>query len=313
MNLALKYRPNDFTEVKGNREEIKVLRSLVNRDESERPHTYMLSGKRGIGKTTLARICSSVIGGDEISTYEYDMAQNTGVDEARKIKELAEMNSFSGAPTIFILDEFHRATVQCQEALLKILEEPPEHVYFFICTSKPNKVDKAVVSRAHHVKLAPLSKSILTNLVTTVAGKEGLSHVDKDTAENIADKADGSAREALQLLNAIATLGDAEDIEDYLGNSEQYEDKDVFDLYKLLCSPTSKWKDIVAVLNDLKAKGEAEGTRRAISEMACSGTLNRNKIDRRKIMILQVFSGDFTNDGFPAVVLACAKVYEFKG
>ena len=152
MPLHITYRPNKFAEIIGNKSTVKTIQNKINGDDP--PHAILLHGPSGCGKTTLARIISTELGCNINSNdfNELDIAQLTGVDTAREIRQNMNFLPMESKCRVWLLDEFHKASASFQNAMLKALEDTPKHVYFILCTTDPQKVIKTVQTRCQKYK-----------------------------------------------------------------------------------------------------------------------------------------------------------------
>ena len=143
MELYNKYRPQTPEEIYGNDLAIKSIRSELNKGA----HVFLLTGPGGCGKTTTARVFARQLGADELSIHELNSSENRGIDSVREIMEQIRYTPLDGGKTVYILDEMHQQTSASQNALLKVLEECPEHCYFFLCTTNPEKLIQPLKTR----------------------------------------------------------------------------------------------------------------------------------------------------------------------
>jgi DNA polymerase-3 subunit gamma/tau len=226
--LYRKYRPQTFDEVVGQDHVTTTLAREV--ADGKVAHAYLFSGPRGTGKTTTARIlakalncqhrgadgepcnrcdsCAGIAQATSLDVIELDAASHNKVEDVREIRVNAgTVASMGGAKRIYILDEAHMLSRAASNALLKILEEPPEHVHFVMATTEPYKLPDTIRSRAQHFDFHPISRRALRSHLEKVAAREGHSMTD-DAAALIVDHADGSARDALSLLEQVAALGE---------------------------------------------------------------------------------------------------------
>ena len=228
--LARKYRPQKFSDVAGQEH---VTRTLVNALEQGRvAHGYIFSGHRGIGKTTIARIlaqalncrtavgdakrpdqepcgvcdsCAEIRAGNSVDVLEIDAATNRGIDEVRELREAARYRPARDKYKIWILDEAHQITDAAFNALLKTLEEPPEHVVFMMATTQPEDIPQTIRSRCQHFSFHAVKYDDILAQLKTIAAQEQIDGEDAALAL-LAEAGDGSMRDALSIMDqAIAS------------------------------------------------------------------------------------------------------------
>ncbi|MBC7101760.1 MAG: DNA polymerase III subunit gamma/tau [Parvibaculum sp.] len=273
--LARKYRPRVFEDLVGQEA---MVRTLKNAFETNRiAHAFMLTGVRGVGKTTTARIlaralnyekpgaggptihmdglgvhCEAIMESRHVDVMEMDAASRTGIDDIREIIDSVRYLPVSARYKVYIIDEVHMLSKQAFNGLLKTLEEPPAHVKFIFATTEIRKVPVTVLSRCQRFDLRRLSVEELSGLLGSVAGKENVEAED-NALRLIARAADGSARDGLSLLDrAIAHAEGAvreADVRDMLGLADRAR---IFDLFDLLMKG-----DIAAALTELRAQYDA--------------------------------------------------------
>jgi len=223
-SLYRRYRPRRFVEVRGQEHVVRALRNSV-RTGTE-GHAYLFSGPRGTGKTSTARIlakalncedlrdgepcceCSSCVemeAGRSFDLFELDAASNNGVDSIRDLVERAAVAS-PGRTKMYILDEVHMLTAGASNALLKTLEEPPEHVCFVLATTDPQKVLPTIRSRTQHYDFQLLSAAELTDYVRWIAADAPLD-VDDESVAYVVREGHGSARDTLSALDQVVAAG----------------------------------------------------------------------------------------------------------
>lgn len=222
--LARKYRPQSFEEVIGQEH---ITRTLKNAAETKRiAHGFLFTGMRGVGKTTLARIlskalnceqgptptpcntcrnCQEVTQGNSIDVIEIDGASNTSVEDVRELRESVLYAAAGSRYKIYIIDEVHMLSKSAFNALLKTLEEPPDHVIFVFATTEPHKVPITIQSRCQcfHFRRIPLQK--IMDQLLWISEQEGIS-VDTDSARIIARASEGSMRDAQSLLDQVVSF-----------------------------------------------------------------------------------------------------------
>ncbi len=203
--LYRKYRPQSFDEVIGQEHVISVLKNdIKNKTHS---HSYIFSGTRGVGKTTIARILAKELKVTDKDLHEIDAASNTGVDDIREIKESAYALPFESPYKVYLLDEAHMLSKSAFNALLKILEEPPSHVIFMLATTEPEKIPQTIMSRCQHFSLKEPSISQIKEYIQDIVKKEG-KEIDSYAVSTIATMAEGSFRDSLSLLQRVINLSD---------------------------------------------------------------------------------------------------------
>jgi DNA polymerase-3 subunit gamma/tau len=229
--LARKYRPKDFSDLMVGQEA--MVKTLTNAFESGRiAQAYMLTGVRGVGKTTTARIlaralnyktdtidkptidmkvlgfhCQKIINGEHLDVVEMDAASNTGIDDIRDLIARAQLRPSTDARyKVYIIDEVHMLSTAAFNGLLKTLEEPPEHVKFIFATTEIRKVPVTILSRCQRFDLRRIPAADLTRLFGTIADKEGIE-AEQDALALIARAAEGSARDGLSLLDQAIAHG----------------------------------------------------------------------------------------------------------
>ena len=223
--LARKYRPRTFHEVKGQEH---TVRALVNALDNDRlHHAYLFSGTRGVGKTTLGRIlanclncetgvtstpcgeCASCIAfrdGNFIDLIEVDAASRTGVDDMRQLLENANLKPAMGRYRVYLIDEVHMLSASSFNALLKTLEEPPDHVKFVLATTDPKKIPVTVMSRCLQFHLRNIPSETVEVQLSEVLNNEGIA-AEQEALKVISRASDGSMRDALSIADQAISHG----------------------------------------------------------------------------------------------------------
>ena len=223
-SLYRRYRPRRFSEIRGQDHVVAALRNAVKEDRVH--HAYLLSGPRGTGKTTAARIlakvlncdeplegepccacdsCLAIDAGNSFDLHELDAASNNKVDDMRDLLGKVALGT-PGRIKVYLLDEVHMLTSGAENALLKTLEEPPDHVIFILATTEPHKVVETIRSRSQHLELKLLSKEDLESLVEDVV-KDAELDVDADGKIHAVRSGRGSARDTLSALDRVVSGG----------------------------------------------------------------------------------------------------------
>jgi DNA polymerase-3 subunit gamma/tau len=295
MNLYNKHRPKTFTDMVGDFSHIE--KSLKKPNHS---HVYLLTGNAGCGKTTTARIMADMVGSDELSIEEYNMSDKTSVED---IRDLIDRGAYVpiGIRTV-ILDEVHKISASGFSAMLKMLEEVPNHTYYILCTSEIQKIPKAVRTRSTEIVFPPISVENLFTLVKTVAKKENID-IKADVANKIAEASNGSARKALVLLEEIIDISIEKRI-DYL-EQKGYIDEDSKDIMPLCRAIYGNNKPTVLLelkkLKDMEV--DSETIRRVLLGYGTSVVLKSGNGVRQ----LSCFVENTYDSGFGGLVVMCMK------
>ena len=237
--LARKWRPKSFATLVGQEHVVKALRHAL--EQKRLHHAYLFTGTRGVGKTTLARIlakclncetgitpepcgicsaCQEIDGGRYIDLLEVDAATNTKVDEMRQLLETAQYAPSRGRYKVYVIDEVHMLSTSAFNAMLKTLEEPPEHLKFILATTDPQKIPVTVLSRCLQFNLKQMPRAAIVEHLAQLLDAEKVAF-ERDALALLAHAAQGSMRDALSLLDqAIAHGGGkvgAEQVREMLG------------------------------------------------------------------------------------------------
>lgn len=237
--LARKYRPRNFNELVGQNHVSRALTSALERGRLH--HAYLFTGTRGVGKTTIARIlakclnceigitstpcevcptCTAVNEGRFIDLIEIDAASRTKVEDTRELLDNVPYAPTQGRFKVYLIDEVHMLSTHSFNALLKTLEEPPEHVKFLFATTDPQKLPITVISRCLQFTLRPLAVDEITEHLGNILTKESIQ-ADQDAIWQIAESAQGSLRDALSLTDQAIAYGQGaiqhQDVKDMLG------------------------------------------------------------------------------------------------
>lgn len=248
--LARKWRPKTFTDLVGQEHVVKALRNAL--DEGRLHHAYLLTGTRGVGKTTIARIlakslnceqadhgepcglcqsCTQIDSGRYVDLLEIDAASNTGIDNIREVLENAQYAPTAGKYKVYIIDEVHMLSKSAFNAMLKTLEEPPEHVKFILATTDPHKVPVTVLSRCLQFVLRNMTTQQVADHLAHVLQQENIAY-EAPALQLLGRAAAGSMRDALSLLDQAIAMGSGQVAEADVRNMIGAVDKHY--LYELL-------------------------------------------------------------------------------
>ncbi|MDT3776120.1 DNA polymerase III subunit gamma/tau [Nitrospira sp. MA-1] len=222
---ARKYRPTNFKEVLGQSHVVQTLTNAI--DRKRVAHAYVFSGMRGVGKTTVARIlakslnceqgptshacgtcpsCVEITRGNSVDVIEIDGASNTGVDDVRELRENVKFAPFHGTYRVYIIDEVHMLSNSAFNALLKTLEEPPNHCVFIFATTEVHKIPATILSRCQHFTFRRISRLEIIAQLRHVATQTGVTVEDRSLSA-LARASEGSMRDALSLLDQAVSFG----------------------------------------------------------------------------------------------------------
>ena len=296
--IARKYRPQRFADVVGQEH---VTQTLGNAIASGRiAHAYLFAGPRGTGKTTIARIfakclnatdgptvdfpddderCIEIAEGRALDVIEIDGASNRGIDEIRELRETVNYSPAAARYKVYIIDEVHMLTTQAFNALLKTLEEPPEHVKFLFATTEPEAVLPTILSRCQRFDLRRIPANLIVEHLATIAKKEKVK-IDEPALHAIARGADGGMRDAESTLDQLISFC-----------GDKIVEGDVLSMFGL-----SSQSQVLSLAGAV-LRGEAETALRELNELTTSGKeLGRLVGDLlnhfRNLMVYQVSNGD---------------------
>ena len=275
------YRPSTFDEVAGQEHIVKTLKNAL--ATGKLAHAYLFAGPRGTGKTTMAKLlakalncdegighqcnecknCQAIIEGTHPDVLELDAASNNGIDEIRELIDKVKYGTILGRYKVYIIDEVHMLSTGAFNALLKTLEEPPEHVIFILATTEPHKILPTILSRCQRYDFTKLSDNDIKNRLKSVLEKEGVSYND-EAVDIIISLADGGMRDALSILDQVLAYSgnklDVQDILDIFALESKDEklsllnaiiDKDVSDVLSRINRYISLGTDIKRLTDDL--------------------------------------------------------------
>jgi DNA polymerase-3 subunit gamma/tau len=219
--IARRYRPQTFEELVGQEHVARALQQAISSDRVG--HAYLFTGARGVGKTSAARIlakalnceqgptpapcnqcdvCHRVSTGDDVDVLEIDGASNRGIDEIRQLRQNVAVRPSRVRFKIYIIDEVHMLTKEAFNALLKTLEEPPEHVKFIFATTEPHKIPITILSRCQRFDFAGISSSAINERLSQIAASEGVQ-IEAEALQILASRAAGSMRDSQSLLEQL--------------------------------------------------------------------------------------------------------------
>jgi DNA polymerase-3 subunit gamma/tau len=249
--LYRQYRPKSLEDVTGQEHITSTLKKAI--DKNQISHAYLLTGPRGVGKTTVARILAHLVNDlpyDDDSAHldiiEIDAASNRRIDEIRELRERVYVSPSELKYKVYIIDEVHMLTREAFNALLKTLEEPPAHVIFILATTDTHKLPDTIISRTQRYSFKPIKEQDASMRLAAIAKKEKIK-ISPEALELLASHGDGSLRDSISLLDQVKNHADqvtAESVRQLLGLPEDTAIDDLLDA-------TLKSNDAAALIKDL--------------------------------------------------------------
>ena len=270
--LYRSHRPETFQEILGQEHIVKILKNQVSTGSMS--HAYLFCGTRGTGKTTTARIlakaanclsedgrpcgvcshCKAIKEGNFLDVIEIDAASNNGVENIRELRESVKYPPAVGRKKVYIIDEVHMLSTGAFNALLKTLEEPPEHVMFILATTEPQKLPPTILSRCMRLDFKRVPQKVIATDMRNICAQRGVEITD-DALRLLANSADGSVRDGLSILDQVLAGGDKlidrDKVLEYVGTIGEDFFIDLTDLVSL-----GKSAEALVLLNDVLLEGK---------------------------------------------------------
>lgn len=304
MESYKRLRPKTLSEIVGQQNTVKTIQGFL--DTGTVPQAVLFFGPSGNGKTSLARILADALGATSMGLIEINFASERGIDIVRELESSSRVKPMSGKVKVFILDEAHSMTPQAGQSLLKLLEDTPSGVYMMLCTSEPERIPRALMTR-----LTKLEVTALTNEEIYTVIRRADSRCPENVMKLIAEASSGSAREALVMLDQLAAAGYAKEaIEQFTqvldGESPEYKNL----VADIIFGGPGKWE---SVYTGIRACGESdlEKLRRGILGYAAAVMKTSGKADRMTRVIL-LFQEPFFRSGVPGFLAAAYRSINLK-
>jgi DNA polymerase III subunit gamma/tau len=304
MSLYQKVRPTSFSQVVGNEDVVRNLKTLTTQNDP--PHAFLLTGPSGCGKTTLGRLIAFSLGADGDDFDEIDSADFRGIDTIRDIRRGSQFMALQGSRRAWLLDEIHALPKLSQDALLKGLEDPPSHAFFIMCTTVPEALSETLRSRCSIHKVSPLTEQQMVALLHRIASGEG-ERLSKQVLRTIFEKTDGKPRAAINLLEKV--LASEPDARDAIVEATESVKIKTESLARELIRHTG-WKMVSSVLTDIPEE-DVESVRRGVLGYASKVLLSGE--NDYAASILDQFLEPFFNSGKPGLIHACYCVVRGEG
>lgn len=256
-NLNAKHRPKNINDVVGQAIVVAGIKAAVKKGDV--PHAMLFTGGSGVGKTTLARILANMLDVNDLNIIESNSADSRGIDDVRKLSQAISLPPLKGQKRFVIVDEAQGLTAQAQDALLKVLEECPEHTYIALLTTDKAKLKNTILTRCTEYALTDLDVSVMVEHMKLICSFEGYAAVDTNMLVRIARMSKGSMREALTLLGKCLVV-------------------DCKDWRTVLSDDDGVYKDLIAAIID--------GDKKAVVQALAKGKEWRNNPEgfRRQLL-----------------------------
>jgi DNA polymerase III gamma/tau subunit len=280
--LHVRHRPVTLDGVIGQSSTVKALKNLLS--SRSRPHSYLFTGPSGVGKTTIARILATECNVHPVGVIEIDAATHSGIDAMKQVKDMAATPGFGmNISKLLILDECHSLSKQAWQSWLKIIEEPPPHLFIAFCTTEAGKVPRTIKTRCQCFDLKPVpAKEIVQLLDEILFADQVKTKLSSDSLRAIAGKADGSVRQALIYLQATMHCKSRKEAMAVLDTVDETSDE-AFAIVRAIVNNTSFMK-VKNMIGDLEGDN-VEGIRIITMNYAAKALLGTKEKDKARWLL----------------------------
>lgn len=300
MELYKKYRPGSLKKIIGN-EALKKSLAKFAKSKATYPHATLITGPSGCGKTTVGRIIAKrILNTSDNDLKEINCADFRGIDTARDIRSHMSLAPIGGESRTWLIDEAHQLTTQAQDSFLKLLEDPPNHAYFIICTTDPAKLITAFRNRCTELKVAKPKPDELMELLGSIMNAEGFD-VAEDSLEQIIEASECSVRKALVILEQLVGV-DEQEHSDII--QKAVADRTSIELCRALMNPKCTWPEVTSILK--KIEDEPEKVRRCV--LGYMANVMLSKSNKRAAAIIEAFRDNYFDSGKAGLVISCYEV-----
>ena len=298
MALATEYRPTKLKDFVGNESVKKALQAMLKRPVAEIPHAILFTGMTGCGKTTLARMVAKYLKCSDKEFIEMNSADFRGIDSIREVIRQSHWAPMDGDIRVWLFDEVHKQSNDAQNAMLKMLEDAPDHVYYILATTDPQKLIPTLKGRCTTFEVKPLETEEMVEFLQSIVAKEE-KEVPEKILFRIATDSRGSCRNALQVLERIIDLP----VKEMEGAAKQVEETEAqtIDLCRALFKEKPSWSEIAGILSTLQT--EPESVRYAVLGY-CNAILMKGKPNQRAFDIMLCCKDTFYYTGKPGLTMA---------
>jgi len=301
--LYKKYRPTEFEDVKGQSVTAQINKLIKNK---RFPHATLFAGPSGCGKTTLARIIRQKLGCSDSDFNEVNCADFRGIDMVRDIRGLMHLAPIMGDVRVWLIDEAHQLSSAAQNAILKMLEDTPKHVYFILATTEPEKLLKTIRTRCTTFNVQGLNSQDSEHLIESVCEKESVQ-LSEDVTDAIIKYGDGSPRQILVLLDSIIDIEDEDEQLQSIYKSETR--REAIEICRALFQPNPSWSQITHIINSISE--EPESIRWMILSYAKTLLIKQKRLNAKSMRayrIIEAFRDNFYDSKLAGLAAACFEV-----
>jgi DNA polymerase III gamma/tau subunit len=297
--FARKHRPSTLNEVLGQADAVRILSEWLKKDSV--PHCIVFAGPSGCGKTTFARILRKEMGCSPFDFYDLNCAKDSrGIETIRNISNRMGYKPHRRC-RMWLFDEAHKLSNDAQNALLKVLEDPPSHAYFMLCTTEPEKLIRTIRTRASMIAVKALAPREIAELVRRVATLEHV-RLGEGVVAGIVNEAQGSARQALSILYQLAQLPEKQQLR-AIGHLDHAHE--AIEIARALLNSRTGWPEMTKILAGCNLK-EAERIRHLVLSYCTQVLLNRSS--PRAAMLIDYFRDNFYDSQGAGLVATCYEI-----
>lgn len=302
--LYKKYRPTAYDQLRGQLPVVSQLKTWE--AQGQIPHAILMSGPTGVGKTSTARILRDVLGCKGSDYTEINAAESRGIDMVRDLGERRMTLPFLGKVKKWVIDEAHQLTAPAQHALLKTLEDVPDHCYYVLCTTDPPKLLPTIRSRCSHLIFAPIGDAEQAKLVRHVLKEEG-DELSEEMISILVMTSEGSARKILVSLEQLLALP----VQERMTYLERQSGKSRGDQIARALLSGKDWPLVVSLVKDCDE--ELEPLRKCVLAFAQNAIFRSPNDAQRAYGMIRAFRANFFDSGKPGLLAACYEALFVKG